>query len=355
MEMPNTVPQTLTQELLAAKYEIGARQSVANYSFFMGASNHNLEEVLKTDGRNVCGIKVFMGSSTGDMLVDKAEVLESLFSRVPLLIATHCEKEEIVRANLAKAKEQYGDNIPVEMHPIIRSEEACYASSHEAVSLARKFGARLHVLHISTVRELELFSNALPLEQKRITAEACIHHLWFDAADYATRGNFIKWNPAVKAGQREGILQGVLDNRIDIIATDHAPHTLEEKANPYTSAPSGAPLVQHALQAMLELSRQGKITLERVVEKMCHAPAICFQLDRRGFVREGYHADLVLVDLTQPQTVTRESLLYKCGWSPLEGVTFGASIHSTFVNGHCAYSQGKVDDSRRGMRLLFNR
>lgn len=355
MEMPNTNPQTLTQDLLAAKYRLGAESSLANYSFFMGASNHNLEEVVKTDARNVCGIKIFMGSSTGDMLVDDEKVLEAIFTRAHTLVAVHCEKEEIVRANLARAKAEYGDDIPVALHPEIRSIEACYASSSQAVALARKHDTRLHVLHISTARELELFRNDIPLAQKRITAEVCVHHLWFDAADYATRGNFIKWNPAVKAGQRDALLAALLDNRLDIVATDHAPHTRAEKENVYTSAPSGGPLVQHSLQVMLQFAHEGRISLERVVEKMCHAPAECFSVGKRGYLREGYFADLVLVDLRRPHTVTAGNILYKCGWSPLEGVTFSSSVLGTWVNGRRVWKDGVTDDNVRGMRLTFNR
>ncbi|MCB9235772.1 MAG: dihydroorotase [Bacteroidia bacterium] len=356
MEMPNTVPQTLTQELLAAKYKMGAENSVVNYSFFMGASNDNLEELLKTDPETVCGLKIFMGSSTGDMLVDDVEVLDKIFSRAPMLVATHCEKEEIIQRNYALAREKYGDNIPWEMHPVIRSAEACYASSSQAVELAKKYDTRLHILHISTAKEISLFENVLPLEKKRITAEVCIHHLWFDDSWYAQKGSLIKWNPAVKtAADRTALLAGLLDNHLDIIATDHAPHTLEEKSNLYPKAPSGGPLVQHALPAMLELVHLGRLTLEKVVEKMCHAPAICFQLRKRGFIREGYHADLVLVDLNDPWVVSRENVLYKCGWSPLEGQTFSARVKSTFVNGQKVYHEGKVDDSIRGQRLLFDR
>ena len=356
MEMPNTKPQTLTQELLQAKFDRAAEVSMANYSFFMGASNDNLEEVLKTDPKTVCGIKVFMGSSTGNMLVDDARTLEGIFREVPMLIATHCEKEEIIRANTTEMIAKYGDDIPVELHPDIRSVEACYASSSLAVSLAKQYGTRLHVLHISTAKELELFRNDIPLQKKRITAEVCIHHLWFSSDDYSQKGKFIKWNPAVKAPEnRTALRKALLDDRLDIIATDHAPHTLAEKDNPYTKAPSGAPLVQHALPAMLELSRQGVISLERVVEKMSHAPADCFQIDQRGYVREGYHADLVLVDPDDPWTVSRDNVLYKCGWSPLEGTTFHHQVHSTIVNGQLVYHEGTFDDKVRASRLTFDR
>ena len=356
MEMPNTKPPTLTQELLEAKYQRAAQVSVANYSFFMGASNDNLEEVLKTDPKKVCGVKVFMGSSTGNMLVDDMDTLEGIFSQVPMLIAVHCEKEEIVRANLKTFMQDYGDDIPVELHPAIRSEEACYASSSQAVALAMAHGSRLHILHISTARELELFNNSLPLEKKRITAEACVHHLWFSDQDYADLGKRIKWNPAVKqSSDRAALWKAVRENRIDIIATDHAPHTLEEKANPYTQAPSGGPLVQHGLVAVLELAKKGVFSVEQVVEKMCHAPAKCFQVAERGFIREGYFADLCLVDPNSPWTVKPENILYKCGWSPFEGTTFSHKVDSTIVSGKLAYHQGKIDDSVRGKRLRFER
>lgn len=357
MEMPNTVPNTLTQELLQDKYDIAAKTSMANYSFFMGASNDNLDEVLKTDHRTVCGIKIFMGSSTGNMLVDREATLEGLFREVPpMLIATHCEDEGTIRANIEKYKAIYGEEVPIELHPIIRSEEACYISSSMAVRLAKKYNTRLHILHISTAKELELFDNTLPLEQKLITAEACVHHLWFSDEDYKTKGNYIKWNPAVKkASDRDAIMQGVLDNKIDVIATDHAPHTIEEKQQSYFKAPSGGPLVQHALLAMLEKSRQGVISLERVVEKMAHAPAVLFRIENRGFIREGYKADLVVVDPNRSTTVTKENILYKCGWSPFEGVTFSHTIDSTFVNGNCVYQQGQIIEGTSGERLMFNR
>jgi dihydroorotase len=356
MEMPNTVPQTLTQELLQAKYERAAAVSTVNYSFFMGASNDNLEEVLKTDPRTVCGIKVFMGSSTGNMLVDDEEVLDNIFRQAPMLVATHCEKEEVIRRNQAEYVAKYGEDIPVEYHPLIRSEEACYLSSSKAVELARRHNTRLHILHISTARELDLFRNDIPLAEKRITAEACIHHLWFSEEDYAHKGKFIKWNPAVKrAADRAAIRAAVNDGRIDVVATDHAPHTLEEKDNPYTKAPSGAPLVQHSLVTMLEMVHQGVFTLPHVVQKMAHDPAICFQIEERGYLREGYFADLVLVDLNGPWTVDRSNVLYKCGWSPLEGQTFQARVHSTLVNGYLVYQNGQLGDPGFGKRLTFNR
>ncbi|HWD89391.1 MAG TPA: dihydroorotase [Mucilaginibacter sp.] len=356
MEMPNTVPNTLTQELLQQKYEIAARKSLANYSFFMGASNDNLDEVLKTDIKNVCGVKVFMGSSTGNMLVDNPTTLEHIFKESPMLVATHCEDEATIRRNLEHYKELYGENIPVEMHPLIRSEEACYLSSSMAVELAKKYNTRLHILHISTEKETHLFSNDIPLKDKRITAEACIHHLWFSDADYASKGNLIKWNPAVKkAGDREGILKAVLDDRIDVIATDHAPHTLKEKSRPYLQAPSGGPLVQHALPAMLELYHHGKISLVDIVQKMAHNVAICFQVEKRGYIREGYWADLVLVDLNNPWNVNKSNILYKCGWSPFEGTTFRSKVMHTVVSGSLAYSNERLVEDKSGMRLTFTR
>lgn len=356
MEMPNTVPHTLTQQLLEEKYTMGAAKSLTNYSFYMGVSNDNLDEVLRTDEENVCGIKIFMGASTGNMLVDNPTTLESVFSLSPMLIATHCEDENTIRKNTEMYKSKFGDNIPLKYHPVIRSEEACYHSSSYAVSLAKKHGTRLHVLHISTGRETELFDNSTPLPQKKITSEACIHHLWFCNEDYDRLGNFIKWNPAIKtAADRESIRKALLEDRIDVIATDHAPHTLEEKQQVYTKAPSGGPLVQHALPAMLEMVRQHIISLEKVVEKMSHAPAICFRLKDRGFIREGYFADLVLVDLNHKWKVTRDNLLYKCRWSPFEGTVFSASVMHTFVNGQHVYNSGVIDDSVRGMRLSFHK
>lgn len=356
MEMPNTVPNTLNQELLEAKYQRAAKVSPANYSFFMGASNDNYDEVMKTNIQDVCGVKIFMGSSTGNMLVDNTDTLEHLFANVPMLIATHCEDEATIRKNLETYKEQYGEDIPMSAHPLIRSAEACYLSSSRAVELAKKHDTRLHILHISTGIETELFRNDIPLEQKRITSEACIHHLWFSDADYDSKGTWIKWNPAVKtAADREQIWQALLDNRIDVIATDHAPHTIEEKQQKYLQAPSGGPLVQHALLAMLDASANGKIPLVRVVEKMAHAVATCFQIRERGFLREGYFADLVLVDLKKKSTVTKESLLYHCGWSPFEGTTFSSSIEKTFVNGKLVYDNGQLTGVKGGQRLLFNR
>lgn len=356
MEMPNTIPNTFTQELLEQKYEIASRTSLANYSFFMGASNNNIEEVLKTNPRNVCGIKVFMGSSTGNMLVDNPVTLDKLFAECKLLIATHCEDEETIKANTAAAREKFGEDVPIQMHPQIRSAEACYKSSSLAVKLAKKHNTRLHILHISTAREIELFDNTLPLNKKRITAEACIHHLWFTDADYETKGTFIKWNPAVKTiSDRDAILQAVIDNIIDIIATDHAPHTKEEKEQSYFKAPSGGPLVQHALVAMLELYKQKKITLEKMVEKMCHAPAVCFQIEKRGFIRQGYWADLVLVNLNDSWKVEKDNILYACAWSPFEGQQFSAKVTHTFVNGNLVYKKGVFDEAIKGKRILFER
>ena len=356
MEMPNTVPNTLTQALLQDKYDIAAKNSLANYSFFMGASNDNLDEVLRTDAKNVCGVKVFMGSSTGNMLVDNPTTLEHLFAQSPMLIATHCEDEATIKSNLEHYKQLLGENIPIRLHPKIRSAEACYLSSSMAVELAKKHNTRLHILHISTERETHLFSNDIPLADKRITAEACIHHLWFTDADYAEKGNLIKWNPAVKTeADRDGILAAVLDGRIDVIATDHAPHTAEEKAQPYLQAPSGGPLVQHALTAMLELYHHGKITLEQIVEKMAHNVATIFQIEKRGFIREGYHADLVLVDLNKPWQVTKGNILYSCGWSPFEGSTFRSKIVSTIISGNLAYENDKLINEKSGQRMTFTR
>ncbi len=355
MEMPNTVPNTLTQDLLQDKYDRAAECSYANYSFYMGASNDNIEEVLKTDPTQVCGVKVFMGSSTGNMLVDKAEVLEQLFSQCDMLIATHCEDEATIRANAAAAREKYGENVPIAHHPILRSHEACYRSSSMAVELATKHNSRLHILHISTAKELELFTNKKALEDKNITAEACIHHLWFTDEDYAKKGTHIKWNPAVKMRQdRDAILEAVKDNTIDVIATDHAPHSLEEKSNLYFQAPSGGPLIQHSLVALLELVAQGKITLEHVVQKTSHDVARCFGLQKRGFIREGYFADLVLVDLNKPWLVERKDLHYKCGWSPFEGTNFSSAVETTIINGNIAFDKGVFADDRYGQRLTFS-
>ena len=355
MEMPNTNPQSTTQELLQLKYERAAECSLANYSFYMGATNDNLEEVLKTDSKSVCGVKVFMGSSTGNMLVDDKKTLEGIFSECPFLIATHCEDEETIRSNLSRYIQKYGDEIPIEYHPIIRSHEACYISSSMAVELAAKHGARLHVLHISTSKEVSLFEPSDDFQSKRITAEACVHHLSFSDIDYAEKGTFIKWNPAVKSiDDQNAIWEGLLNNRIDVIATDHAPHTIEEKNKVYTKAPSGGPLIQHSLVAMMDHYRSGKITITQLVNKMCHAPARLFNIDKRGFVKEGYFADLVLLEETEWE-VYKDNILYKCGWSPFEGRKFNFKVSHTFVNGNLVYDQGEFDETFRGMRLAFNR
>jgi dihydroorotase len=356
MEMPNTVPNTLTQQLLEVKYEIAAHKSLANYSFYMGASNDNLDEVLRTDTQNVCGIKVFMGSSTGNMLVDNPKTLEQLFAQSPMLIAAHCEDEQTIQNNLTHYKALLGDDITIDYHAKIRSAEACYLSSSMAVQLAKQHNARLHILHISTAKETELFDNTLSLKDKRITAEACVHHLWFSDEDYAIKGNLIKWNPAVKTTQdRDGILKALLDGRIDVIATDHAPHTVEEKAQSYLKAPSGGPLVQHALPALLAMHQQGKITLEQIAEKTAHNVATCFEIEKRGFVREGYWADLVLVNLNDLWQATAANTLYKCGWSPFEGTTFPACVCHTMVSGNLVYSNGSFNESEKGKRLTFSR
>ena len=356
MEMPNTNPQALTQELLQDKYDIASKNSPANYSFFMGASNDNIEEVLKTNKNNVCGLKVFMGSSTGNMLVDNEQTLNNIFSQVDMLIATHCEDEPTIKANLAKYKEKYGDDMPIKYHPEIRSREACYKSSSIAVSLAKKHNTRLHILHISTKEELDLFTNDIPLEEKRITAEACTHHLWFNDSFYDTKGTHIKWNPAVKSkSDADAIFEAVLDDRIDVLATDHAPHTLEEKTNNYWNTPSGGPLAQHSLLALLDFYKQGKISLEHIVKKTSHDVAKCFQIEKRGFIKEGYFADLVLVDLNNSYKVSKENILYSCGWSPFEGHTFPAKINTTIVSGKVVYENEKVADNIFGKRITFLR
>ena len=357
MEMPNTKPPALTQELLEEKYVIAANSAVANYSFFMGTSNENADEVLKTNEKkeNVCGVKIFMGSSTGNMLVDNHLSLDRIFRESELLIATHCEDERIIKANLEKLRSTKSV-LEASDHPIIRDAEACFESSLMAVQLAKRNNTRLHILHISTAKELQLFTNLIPLEEKRITSEVCVHHLHFTADDYATLGNKIKCNPAIKSKENKAALwEALLDDRLDIIATDHAPHAIDEKSGDYDHAHAGLPLVQHSLQLMLHQYQQGRISLEKLVEKMSHAPAKCFQIRDRGFIREGYFADLVLVDLNQPYTVSKENILYKCGWSPLEGFSFPATIAMTFVNGYPVYENGKVDASHRGMRLQFNR
>ena len=356
IEMPNTNPQTTTREELDRKFAIADRDALANYSFMFGGTNDNFEEIKNLDTTQVAGLKLFLGSSTGNMLVDNEEVLRKIFSSTDLVISVHCEDEPTIRKNLADHIEEYGDDIPIEKHPVIRSHEACYLSSSRAIALAKETGARLHVFHLSTAIETDLFDNSIPLAEKKITAEVCTHHLWFTADDYAEKGTFIKWNPAVKNTEdREALWAALNDDRIDVLATDHAPHTLEEKQNPYTKAPSGGPLVQHALLALLTAAKQGKITLEKLVEKACHNPAILFQIAERGYVREGYYADLVLVDLNQQTTVKKEDLLYQCGWSPFEGTTFDATVEKTWVNGSMVYDQGKIIETNAAKRLQFNR
>jgi dihydroorotase len=356
MEMPNTSPPVFTQELLEQKYQIASKNSLANYSFFIGASNDNLDEVLKTDVRKVCGLKIFMGSSTGNLLVDNERTLEGFFAKFPALIATHCEHEPTIRKNTEDWKNKFGEDVPIHEHMNIRSEEACYLSSSFAVGLAKKHGTKLHILHISTAKEISLFDNTIPLEKKKITAEACVHHLWFNDSDYKRLGTKIKWNPAIKTPKdQQAIFKAVLDNHIDVIATDHAPHTLEEKNNSYFKAPSGGPLVQHSLVALLEFYHRGKISLERVVEKMSHNPAILFQIEDRGFIREGYFADLVLVDLNKPWTVSKENILAHCGWSPFEGQTFTSTVQKTWISGNLAYAEGKIIEHGSGMRMVFSR
>lgn len=356
MEMPNTKPSATTQTLLSDKYAMAAEKSLANYSFYIGASNTNLDELLKTDPKTVCGVKIFMGSSTGDLLVDDPDALEALFRDVKILIASHCEDDPLVKANHAAALSQYGESMTAAMHPVIRNAEACYRSSAKAIELATKYGTRFHILHISTARETELFRNDIPLRDKKITAEACVHHLWYTDEDYAEKGNFIKWNPAVKTrADRDAVRQALIDGRIDVLATDHAPHTLAEKNAPYIHSPSGGPLVQHALQALLELSFKGVFTPELIVRKYAHNVADMFSIDRRGYLREGYYADVVLVDPEAEELVEKSNLLYKCGWSPFEGTTFRSKVSKTFVNGHLVYDNGLFNEEQRGMRILFNR
>ena len=356
IEQPNTVPNAITQELLEQKYEIARQSSYANYSFMMGGTNTNLDELLKTNPKNVAGIKLFLGSSTGNMLVDDQEALEKIFSSTKMLIAVHCEDEGTIKANLEQYKAEYGENIPVKFHHLIRSTDACYLSSSRAIELAKKTGARLHVFHLSTAKEMELFTNKIPLEEKQITAEVCVHHLWFTDKDYETKGSLIKWNPAVKTqDDQDALWKALLDDRIDVIATDHAPHTLEEKNNPYTSSPSGGPLVQHSLVLMMEAYAKGKISVEKIVEKMCHNPARIFKIEKRGFVREGYFADLVIVNPHLPWNVKKENLLYKCGWSPIEGMNLKSRVTHTFVNGKLVYQNGKVKEVLAGQRLTFDR
>jgi dihydroorotase len=356
MEMPNTIPNTVKQNILEDKYDIAAETSLANYSFYFGATNDNLDEVLKTNPKNVCGIKVFMGSSTGNMLVDNTKTLEGLFSECKLLIASHCEYEPIIRENTETYRKEYGENLPMKYHPMIRSEEACYRSSSIAAELATKHDARLHILHISTAKEISIFDNDRPISEKKVTAEACIHHMWFSDEDYESKGTFIKWNPAVKTSKdREAIIAAVNNDTIDVIATDHAPHTLEEKNNSYFNAPSGGPLVQHALVALLEMVKLGKFTLEHIVQKTSHDVATLFEVKDRGYLREGYFADLVLVDFDNEWQVNKDNILYKCGWSPFEGTTFKSKVTTTFVNGNLVYQNGTFDESTKGQRMLFNR
>lgn len=354
MEQPNTIPAATTIELLEQKYSRAKEVSLANYSFFMGTTNSNLEEILKLDARNVCGVKIFLGSSTGEMLVDNEAALDLIFSKVKMLIAIHAEDDEVIRKNLDFYKEKFGENIPVEFHPLIRSRESCYNSSAKAIARAKKFGTRLHIFHVSTAEEIALFDNSVPLKEKKITAEVCIHHLWFSDADYKTKGTLIKWNPAVKtAADRDALWKALLDNKLDVIATDHAPHTLDEKKQSYTKAASGGPLVQHSLVAMLEKSREEKISIERVVEKMSHAVADLFRIEKRGYIREGYWADLVLVNLNSPWTVSKENIYAKCGWSPFEGTTFSSKVEKTFVNGNLVFDNGVFNEVQKGSRLLF--
>ena len=356
IEMPNTVPQATTQHLLENKFKIAAVDSYANYSFMFGGTNDNLEELLKTDPKKVAGIKLFLGSSTGNMLVDNEEILEKIFSSTKMIISVHCEDEGTIRKNTAIYKEKYGDDIPLKYHPLIRSEEACYLSSSKAIELAKKTGARLHIFHLSTEKETHLFRNDIPLEEKQITSEVCIHHLWFSDKDYEEKGTHIKWNPAVKTEKdRLGLWKALLDDRIDVLATDHAPHTLDEKNNNYLNAPSGGPLVQHAIIALLEKVKEGVIPIEKAVEKMSHNPAKLFQIEKRGFIKEGYFADIVLIDMNKPQTVSKDNILYKCGWSPFEGTTFSSTITHTFVNGNLIYNNGIFNDEIKGKRITFNR
>ncbi len=355
MEMPNTNPPALTQELLEEKYKLAAEKSLANYSFYIGASNDNLKEVLKTDPTRVCGVKVFMGSSTGNILMDDEKTLDAIFAKVPMLIATHCEDEETIQSNNAKFYKALGLRATASVHPKIRTAGACYLSSAKAVALARKYNTRLHILHLSTAGEIELFDNNIPLEDKKITVEVCVHHLWFSDKDYPAKGNLVKWNPAIKTtADRKALFEALLDDRLDVVATDHAPHTLEEKQRPYFQAPSGGPMVQHSLTAMLEFVHGKKISIEKVVKKMCHNPAVLFRVKNRGFIRPGFAADLVLVDGNRSWEVSKSNILYKCGWSPLEGTRFHSQVQMTFVNGQLVYNRGKFNESIRGERLLFS-
>ncbi len=356
MGMPNTSPQTTTNQLLEKKFRSASRKSLANYSFYLGATNNNLEELKAINRQRACGIKVFMGASTGNMLVDDSKTLASIFSIPNIRIAVHCEDEETIKQNLAEYKKKFGENIPIEFHPKIRSEEACYKSSSFAVALAKKHNTNLHLIHVSTAKELELLENSVSHIKKQITSEVCIHHLWFDDSDYAAKGSLIKWNPAIKSAKdKDALIKGILDNKLDVIATDHAPHTLEEKDNNYLEAPSGGPMVQHSLTAMMELYHKKLIPLETIVQKMCHAPADIFQVMDRGYIREGYFADLVIIDPNDPWTVNKKNILYKCGWSPMEGATFKSRITHTFINGHLAFDNGIFNETKRGKALEFNR
>ena len=356
IEMPNTIPNATTITELNKKFDIASNTSYANYSFMFGGTNNNLDEILKVDPKKVAALKLFLGSSTGNMLVDNPKVLEEIFYKTDLLIAVHCEDEQTIRHNTNKYKKQFGDDIPIKMHPVIRSEKSCYLSSSRAIELAKKTGARLHVFHLSTAKEMSLFSNNQPLTDKKITAEVCVHHLWFSDEDYESKGTLIKWNPAIKkSSDRQALWDALLNDKIDVIATDHAPHTLDEKSNSYLKAPSGGPLVQHAVVALMESYQRGRISLEKLVEKMCHNPAILFQIEKRGFVREGYYADLILVDPNNPWTVTKDNILYKCGWSPFEGVTFNSRVTHTFLNGSLVYHNNKFSKDKAAMQLTFNR
>jgi len=356
IEMPNTIPNATTISELNKKFDIASNTSYANYSFMFGGTNDNLDEILKVDPKKVAALKLFLGSSTGNMLVDNPKVLEEIFSKTDLLIAVHCEDEQTIRNNTNKYIKQFGDNIPIKMHPVIRSEESCYLSSSRAIELAKKTGARLHVFHLSTAKEMSLFSNKQSLIDKKITAEVCIHHLWFSDEDYESKGTLIKWNPAVKkSSDRKALWDALLNDKIDVIATDHAPHTLDEKSNSYLKAPSGGPLVQHAVVALMESYQKGRISLEKLVEKMCHNPAILFQIEKRGFIREGYYADLILIDPNDPWTVNKNNILYKCGWSPFEGITFNSKITHTFLNGSLVYHNNKFSEDKAAMQLTFNR
>jgi dihydroorotase len=356
MDMPNTVPAVLTQELLEDKFKLAKNKALANYSFYMGTSNTNLDEVVKTDPKNVCGVKIYLGQSTGNMCVDDPNTIEKLFAQCPTLLAAHCEDEHIIEENSKLFKEKYGDNPPPESHPKIRNEECCYLSSKHAVELATKHNTRLHIVHVSTAKETGLFSNKISLEQKRITAEVCVHHLWFSDKDYANKGNWIKWNPAIKTeNDRKGLMKALLEDTIDTVATDHAPHAHDEKEQVYFCCPSGAPMIQHSLVAMLEFHHAGLISIENIVRKMSHAPSTCFQIDKRGFLRKGYWADVILVDMNKPWKVDKTNILYKCKWSPMEGETFNVKVSHTFVNGNLVYHEDSFDESVKGMRLSFNR